>query len=189
MEVTADVYEKIVNQTFISEDIANDSITSSKIKNLTIATNDLANDSVTSEKIKDGEINSSDIADGSVGSDDIATDAVDSAEIAAGAVDTSELKNNAVTYDKMAMKIKYGRATNKYNGSSISHDIGSNPAYVILTPEYSSDYANATISANVIEVGANSFTITLYAIYVDGTVTSIPSGTPVDVYWIAIYSA
>ena len=189
---------QIANNTIMLQDLSNDvadsitgaanitnnSITTDKILNGTIITNDLADDAITSGKIKDGEVKSSDIG----------TDAVGSSEIAAGAVDTSELASDAVTYDKMEIKIRYGKATGVYNGSSINHNLGSNtPDSVVVTPIYDPSFGsgNATIHANIISVGSTSFTIALWVEYEGnpGSLTPVTSGNTVDVYWIAIYTA
>ena len=183
-DLASDVYTKIFNQTIVSEDIANDSITSDKIKNYTIATNDLANNSVTSNKIADGTITSDDIG--------------------SGAVDTAELAADAVTYDKMAIKIKCGIEENVKHGDTINHDLGVGylPTSVVVTPVYDYTYESGTavIHANTNNVTTTSFDIALwieieydnlgnpppdskYLHKVDGSL-DYPSQ---DVYWIAIY--
>lgn len=142
--------------------IENDSITGEKIANFSITSNDLANNSVTSQKIVNGTINESDIAD------------------------------NAVTYDKMNIKIKYGIATDKINGSTISHGIGSTPLCVVVTPDYESfGTGNAIIYANVYDIGSSSFKVGLWYMDIDssGPLNPVNSSNPVDVYWIAIYSS
>jgi hypothetical protein len=170
--------EKIANGAITSADLADESITSAKIVNGTISTVDIADGSITGAKITDSTITSSDLA----------TDSVDSSEIVAGAVGTSELASGAVTYEKMAMKIRCGKATDVYNGSSIAHNLGSTPTSVVVTPIYDSSFGsgNATIYANIISVSDTSFTITLYVQYT-GSFSPVIIGNPVDVYWIAIY--
>lgn len=160
--------------------IANDSITGDKIANFSITESDLENSSITSQKIVDGTITSSDLGSNSVGSD----------EIASGAVGSSEIADGTVSYDDMKIKIKYS-STSAYNGSSIAHGISAgSPTCVVVTPIYNSaSYANATIIANVYNVGATYFYLTLYYQYPDGVLTPVPSGTPVTVYWIAIYTS
>ena len=142
--------------------IENDSITGEKIANFSITGNELANNTITSQKIANGTINESDIADG------------------------------AITYDKMAIKIKYGLATNRINGSTISHGIGSTPICVIVTPDFESfGSGNATIIANVYDIGSTSFKVGLW--YQDigssGPLNPVTSSDSVDVYWIAIYTS
>jgi hypothetical protein len=142
--------------------IANDSITSEKIANFSINTNDLANNSITGQKIVDGTITESDIAD------------------------------DAITYEKMDIKIKYGLATDRINGSTISHGIGSTPICVIVTPDYKSfGSGNASIHANVYDIGSSSFKVGLWfeEIGASGPLYPVVSGSPVDIYWIAIYTA
>lgn len=142
--------------------IANDSITGEKIANFSITSNELANNSVTSQKIVNGTINESDIADG------------------------------AVTYDKMAIKIKYGLEKNKINGSTISHGIGSTPICVIVTPDFGSfGSGNATIYANVYDIGSSSFKVGLWyqEIGSSGPLNPVTSSDSVDIYWIAIYTS
>ena len=170
--------EKIANGAITSADLADESVTSVKIVNGTISTVDIADSSITSAKITDGTITSSDLA----------TDSVDSTEIIAGAVGTGELASGAVTYEKMAIKIRCGKATDVYNGSSIAHNLGSIPISVVVTPIYDSSFGsgNATIYVNIISVSDTSFTITLYVEYT-GSFNPVTIGNPVDVYWIAIY--
>jgi len=142
--------------------IENKSITNEKIANFTITSNELANNSVTSQKIVDGTINESDIAD------------------------------NAITYDKMNIKIKFGLATNRINGSSISHGIGSTPLCIVVTPDYASfGSGNVTIYANVFDIGSSSFKVGLWyqEIGSSGPLNPVTSSNPVDVYWIAIYTS
>ena len=141
--------------------IENDSITGEKIANFSIESNDIANDSITSQKIVDGTIAESDLAD------------------------------DAVTYDKMNIKIKYGVATDRYNGSLISHGIGSTPICVIVTPDYESYGGNAAIYANVYDIGSSSFRVGLWfeEIGSSGPLNPVSSSDPVDIYWIAIYTS
>ena len=142
--------------------IENDSITGEKIANFSIASNDLANNSITSQKIVDGTITENDFAD------------------------------DAVTYDKMNIKIKYGVATNRINGSSISHGIGSTPICVIVTPDYESfGLGNSMVYANVFDIGSSSFKVGLWyeEIGSSGPLNPVSSSNPVDVYWIAIYTS
>jgi len=159
--------------------IANDSITGNKIANLSITTDDLANGSVTSLKILDGTITAADIGTGAVGSD----------EIASGAVDNSELASNAVTYDKMSIKITYGKATGVISGSLIPHSIGHTPLCVVVTPYNSSAPVNA-IHATVYSVDATNFGVYLWyePIGSSGNATAVTSSTAVDLYWIAVYN-
>ena len=141
--------------------ILDDSITSNKIANFSINNSDLANNSITNQKIVDGTIVEADIA------------------------------NDAVTYDKMNIKIKYGIATNKYNGTTISHGIGSTPICVIVTPDYES-YGTGTVAiyANVYDITSSSFRVGLWfeEIGASGPLNPVVSGDPVDLYWIAIYT-
>ena len=142
--------------------IANDSLTSEKIANFSITSNDLANNSITTQKILDGTITEPDIED------------------------------DAVTYYKMNIKIKYGVAADRINGSSISHGIGSTPICVIVTPDYESfGPGNAVIYANVYNIGSSSFRVGLW--YEDigssGPINPVSSSDPVDIYWIAIYTS
>jgi hypothetical protein len=169
--------------------IANNSITGEKIANGTITTVDIADSSITSAKITDNTITSSDIATGGVGSSEIEDNSITANDIAAGAVGTSELGNGQVTYDKMAIKIRYGKAQGVSNGSSIAHNLGSTPTSVTVTPIYDSSLGsgNATIIANIISVDSTYFYITLYYQYPGNPLTPVSSGNPVDVYWIAIY--
>lgn len=142
--------------------IANDSLTGEKIANFSITSNDLANNSITTQKIVDGTITEPDIAD------------------------------DAVTYDKMNIKIKYGVATNRINGSSISHGIGSTPICVVVTPDYESfGPGNAIIYANVYDIGSSSFRVGLWYgdIGTSGPINPVSSSDPVDIYWIAIYTS
>jgi hypothetical protein len=159
--------------------ITNESITSNKIKNGTIATNDIANNAITSAKI----------ATDAVTSIEIAENAVESSEIAANAVGSSEIASDAVGFNEMAIKIRYGR-TSAYNGSSISHNLGSTPTSVVVTPEYTPSYGsgNATIHANIISVSQTSFSVALWVEYEGnpGSLTPVMSGSPVWIYWIAI---
>jgi len=186
-DLTNDVVDSITGAVSIS----NNSISTDKIINGTIQTVDLADDCVTSAKIASDAISATKIAAGSVGASEIATDAVTSSEIAADAVTTSEIANDAVTYAKMAMKIKYGQAGDVVNGSTISHNIGSTPAAVVVTPEFDSSVASAnyTIIANVYNLAPNSFKVTLY-IQLDGdsALQEIDGTTwsAVDLFWIAI---
>jgi hypothetical protein len=141
--------------------IENDSITGEKIANFSIASNDIANNSITSQKIVDGTISEDDFAD------------------------------DAVTYDKMNIKIKYGIATDRINGSSISHGIGTTPICVIVTPDYESFGGNAAIYANVYNIGSSSFRVGLWyeEIGSSGPLNPVSSSDPVDIYWIAIYTS
>jgi len=160
-------------------DIANDSITGDKIKNGTIKTNDLADNTITSAKIKDGEISSADIAN----------NAVTSSEIASGAVDTSELSNGAVTYDKMNIKIKFGHETNVYHGKTITHDLGAIPTSIIVTPRFNSSLpTNATIIANVFDVGSNTFRVAMSVCVDGGNIAKVDGSTwgAEQVDWIVI---
>ncbi|MGF3554967.1 MAG: hypothetical protein ACQXXF_06845, partial [Thermoplasmatota archaeon] len=141
--------------------IENDSITGEKIANFSIDSNDLANDSITSQKIVNGTIIESDIAD------------------------------DAVSYNKMKIKIKFGLATSKINGSSIFHGIGHTPLCVIVTPDYGSfGSGNSIIYANVYDIGSSSFKIGLWyqEIGSSGSINPVTSSDSVDVYWLAIYS-
>jgi len=142
--------------------IVNDSITGEKIANFSITSNDLANNSITSQKIIDGTITEPDIAD------------------------------DAVTYDKMNIKIKYGVATDRINGSTISHGIGSTPICVVVTPDYESfGPGNVAIYSNVYDIGSSSFRVGLWyeEIGSSGPLNPVTSSDPVDVYWIAIYTS
>lgn len=162
--------------------IANDSITSEKIANFSISGSDLANNSITSLKIVDSAINNSDMGSSSIGSD----------EIINGSIGEVDIDDDAITYDKMNIKIKYGIATNRYNNTSISHGIGSTPICVIVTPIYGSFSSNnATIYANVFDIGSSTFTVGLWyqVIGLSGPLYPVSSGDPVDLYWIAIYTA
>lgn len=169
--------------------ITNESITSNKIKNGTIATSDIANNAITSAKIATDAVTITEIAENAVGSSEIAANAVGSSEIAAGAVDTSEIASDAVGFNEMAIKIRYGK-TSAYNGSSISHNLGSTPTSVVVTPEYTPSYGsgNATIHANIISVSPTSFSVALWVEYEGnpGSLTPVMSGSPVNIYWIAI---
>ena len=79
-------------QGFVTEDLADGSVTSAKIANGTIATIDLADNSVTAPKI----------AADAVGSAQIADNAVTSSELASDSVGTTQIKDNAVTSANIA---------------------------------------------------------------------------------------
>ncbi|MEL6556629.1 MAG: tail fiber domain-containing protein [Bacteroidota bacterium] len=92
---------EIINNTIITEDLADASvtgdkivenaITTDKILNETIITADLANESVTNAKILDGAITTEKIADGTIITQDIANDAIT----------TDKIVNQAVTGTKL----------------------------------------------------------------------------------------
>lgn len=173
----------IVNNSILLIDLSPDLIDS--ITGLNV----IANNSITGEKIANGTITSSDIATGAVGSSEIEDNSITANDIAAGAVGTSELGNGQVTYDKMAIKIRYGKAQGVSNGSSIAHNLGGTPTSLTVTPIYdpSLGSGNATIIANIISVDSTYFYITLYYQYPGYPLAPVSSGNPVDVYWIAIY--
>jgi hypothetical protein len=185
LHLSTDLADKITGTT----EIANNSITSDKIKNGTINTSDLANNCVTSVKIKDGAVTNSDIANNAVISSKIAADAVTSTKIASGAVDTSELADGAVTYNKMDIKIRYGHNTNVVHGDTITHNLGATPTSVIVTPRFNSSLpTNATIIANVYDVGSTSFKIALSVCVDGGNIAKVDGSTwgAEDIDWIAI---
>jgi hypothetical protein len=169
------------------ENIADNSITSATIKDENIGTIDLADNSITSEKIVDENITAADIATG----------AVTTSEILNGTILTEDLANNAVTYDKMAIKIKCGLATNVVHGSTVNHGLGVIPTSIVATPVYNSniEVGMAVLHVNIDNVTANSFDVALW-IEVEGGLHLPPvvldkvDGVfwpPENIYWIAIY--
>ena len=187
------------------ENIADNSITSAMVKDGNIDTVDLADNSVTSEKIADDTIVAEDIATGGVTTDEIADDTITAADIAAGAVTTTEILDgtiatqdigdSAVTYDKMAIKIKCGLATNVVHGSTINHNLGVVPTSVVATPVWDSsiEAGNAVLHVNVENVTANSFDVALW-IEIEGKPPILLDKVdgiawpPENIYWIAVYS-
>jgi len=177
---------KFADNSINSNNIANNSILfndlNSNTINLLTGLNAIANDSITSEKIANFSINSSDLSNNSITSQKIVDETITESDIA----------DNAVTYDKMNIKIKYGIATSRYNNTSISHGIGSTPICVIVTPDYGSfGSGNATIYANVFDIGSSTFKVGLWYQYIgsSGPLNPVLSGDPVDLYWIAIYTS
>ena len=177
---------KIAQNSINSNNIINDSILyndlNSNTINLLTGLNIITNDSITGEKIANFSINSNDLANNSITSQ----------KIVDGAITESDISDDAVTYDKMNIKIKYGVATDKINGSSISHGIGSTPICVVVTPDYETfGSGNSTIYANVYDIGSSSFRVGLWYqnIGSSGPLNPVSSSDPVDIYWIAIYTS
>jgi len=191
-DISSNGISKISFNAITSNHIANNSILlidlSPDLIDSITGLNVIANNSITGEKIANETITSFNIATGGVGSSEIEDNSITANDIAAGAVGTSELGNNQVTYDKMAIKIRYGKAQGVSNSSSIAHNLGSTPTSVIVTPIYDSSLGsgNATIIANVISVDSTYFYITLYYQNPGSPLAPVSSGNPVDVYWIAI---
>ena len=163
---------EVTNAITCAAEVANNSITSAKIKDYSIDSIDIKNNSITKDKIPADAIDSSEIAEGAVGASEIASESVDTIDIA----------DDAVTYDKMDIKIRYGRKTDAKNGSSISHALGGTPTTVIVTPIYNDD--NYILYANVYDITSNNFHIELWKV---NKITSVISEVTNDVsiYWVA----
>jgi predicted nucleic acid-binding Zn-ribbon protein len=207
---------KILDGTITNDDISNiglskfsgNSINSQMILDGTIDTSDLskttiqaltgliliANNSITGNKILDGTIDSVDIKNDSITSGKIADGTITNSDIGSGAVNTDEIVNNSVTYDKMYIKIKYGKKLEAYNGTAISHGLGKTPISVIVTPIYDKSVLSGAyaIYANVYNINTTSFTIGLWYITFDSppVIHEISGAAPftsgVSVNWIAM---
>jgi len=97
------ITQKIANNAVTTDKIANASITTAKIDVQAVTTEKIADDNVTTIKIADSNVTTAKLADSAVTEDKIGFAAVTNTKIATDAVTTEKILDDAITTDKLAV--------------------------------------------------------------------------------------